>query len=60
MVSLGVESDADGGLVMELRNGAMELVMVPLDETIMAELLRGAVVDADICVGCAVEHTDKT
>lgn len=60
VVFLGVKSDADGGLVMELRNGAVELVMVPLDETIMAQLLRGAVVDPDICAGCAVEFANKT
>lgn len=60
VVFLDVGSDADGEVVMMLRNGDVEAVTVPVEEFVVAELWKRAVVDLDDCVARAVDLTDKT
>lgn len=58
VVFLGVESDADGGLVMRLSSGAVELVLVLIAGFIMAELFERAVIDPDVCVGRGADDAE--
>ena len=47
---LGVEMDTDGGFDVDLRDGDVGLVIVVVEELVVVELLKSAVVDLDVCV----------